>query len=171
MSLILYKIQGKEIIQTEELTLENDKIYVIIDKHAKRAKIWIWSGSGVKSFDKYFAGVSATKIKSKLRLYGASIEVVESGNEPEGFPIITKDAIVKLKAKKAIITLDEQITFPVQNEIKVSKESSNLLKTEEIEPSTKSGLISISKVKSILMDISMDFEKLLKKINNYISEL
>ncbi|MEJ2250195.1 MAG: hypothetical protein P8Y70_20355 [Candidatus Lokiarchaeota archaeon] len=95
MSIILYKIKDQEIIPTDEIKLSKDNIYIIVDKHMKRPKIWVWSGLKADISDRYFAGVSATRIKSQEKLYGASIEVVESGNEPESFPILEKNKIVE----------------------------------------------------------------------------
>lgn len=109
MSLTMFKIKGKEIFPTDEYELEKDKIYIIIDKQVKRTKIWVWSGPNTSKMEKYFAGVSATKIKSTQKLYGANIEVVESGNEPESFPILSKDTKISKPKSLKPVSFEEYI--------------------------------------------------------------
>ncbi len=95
MSIMLFTIKDKKIVPTDDISLNEEQIYIIIDFHAKRSKIWIWSGSKVNKMDRYFAGVSATKLKTQKKLYGASIEVVESGKEPNGFPDLANSEIIQ----------------------------------------------------------------------------
>ncbi len=95
MSIILYKVKEHAIIPCEDYPLDPENIYIIIAKTQKRPKIWVWSGPKSNIQDRYFAGISATTIKSHERLYGSSIEVVEGGFEPDQFPTFDKVQIVK----------------------------------------------------------------------------
>jgi len=182
---MLYKIDGREIIPTDETKFNDDSIYIIIDKTVKKGKIWIWSGSEAKSMDRYFAGVSATKIKSKKRLYGASIEVVESGKEPDYFPdlknIEIKEATEeKIEFEKIIVPISEQ------NEVKpikpTSKISATQVKTKQVTPTQEVSKEEISEEKesklllkqniaSLLKEISLDMEKIQKKIELFLKNL
>ncbi|GAB4319843.1 MAG: hypothetical protein Kow0069_23490 [Promethearchaeota archaeon] len=101
MSVVIYKIKGNEVFYTDETELSSEHIYIIVDKLVKRPRIWVWSGRNANIRERYIAGVSATKIKSKERLYGASIEVVEEGNEPENFPQL-KTVPVEEKSKEEL---------------------------------------------------------------------
>ncbi|MFX1276598.1 MAG: hypothetical protein ACFFBP_17570 [Promethearchaeota archaeon] len=184
MSITLYKIEGREIIPTEETEFKEDSIYIIIDKSRKKGKIWIWSGSEAKSMDRYFAGVSATKIKSNKRLYGASIEVVEGGNEPDYFPDLKNVAIKeateeKIKFEKIIVPVSEQ------EEIKLikakSKGSAPQVKSkqapvqevskEEISKEKESKLLLKQNITSLLKEISLDMEKIQNKIQSFLNNL
>jgi|SRR5271157_2032771 len=94
MSISLYKVENKNIVRSTDLELDSDSIYIIVDRTAMRPKIWVWSGPNSKVKDRYFAGVSATTIKSQEKLYGSSIEVVEGGSEPEQFPKLEESRIL-----------------------------------------------------------------------------
>ncbi len=94
MSVIIYKVKEHKIIPINEKTLETNNIYIIVQKTQMRPKIWVWSGRNSNIKDRYFAGVSATTVKSQEKLYGSSIEVVEEGTEPEQFPKLDKLEIV-----------------------------------------------------------------------------
>jgi hypothetical protein len=192
MSILLYKVKdGKyaEVKDTkftslEDLKLEKDEIYIIIDKHMKRPKIWVWSGSNSNIKDKYYAGVSATKIKSKRRLYGATIEVVESGNEPDQFPILKKEKDFDLVKKEDISVVEEKESIeqikedfsgvedkPLQsinkNQNKSSIEDS---KPKSLQTSEKVDLINQQKVISLLKDISHNLEETQKKISFFLMD-
>ncbi|MBY9007422.1 MAG: hypothetical protein KGD63_11760 [Candidatus Lokiarchaeota archaeon] len=169
ISLILYKVENKEIIPVEEAPFESDKIYIIIEKHRrKRSKIWIWSGPDSNMLDKYFAGVSATRIKSKEKLYGASIEVVDSGNEPKQFPKISKDRIMKPIEEGEYYLSDDIIE-------KISKAEDIIIEEVHSEPikipKETDNMISIQKVTSILKELSLDLGKMREKINKFLSQI
>ncbi len=169
ISLILYEVEGREILPVEEATFESNKIYIIIDKHRKkRSKIWIWSGPDSNILDRYFAGVSATRIKSKEKLYGASIEVVESGNEPKQFPKLTKDRIMK--------PTEEEPSFMSEDIVEeVSKAEDIFIEEVHSEPlliPKESGdMISIQKMTGFLKELSLDLGKMREKINKFLSDL
>lgn len=173
MSLVMYKIVGREIIPTDEKTLEKDNIYIIIDKHTKKSKIWIWSGSGAKNMDRYFAGVSATKIKSKKRLYGASIEVVEEGHEPGHFPDLTKIEIKEPSGDKFEM---EKVIIPLSTETTIKSESTSQVDQYVVQPSTierteEQPSFLKEKIRSLLKEISLDMEKIHNRIKTFLSEL
>jgi len=171
MSLTLYKIKEKEVILTNELNLENDLIYIIVDRRKKKPKIWIWTGTEARKDDKYYAGMAATKIKSKEKLYGASIEHVESGDEPKSFLAITKEEIIepseeeKTELEIAIATPEPQIKS------KMSATSVKVSQHMPLETAEKQELISPLKVNSLLKDISLTLETLQNKINKFLEEL
>ncbi len=95
MSIILYKVKEHTVVPCEDNPLSPENIYIIVAKTQLRPKIWVWSGPKSNLQDRYFAGVSATTIKSHEKLYGSSIEVVEGGSEPDQFPKFDKVQIVK----------------------------------------------------------------------------
>jgi len=115
MNLTIYKVKEKKIIKTNEIPFEDNGIYIIIDQHMKRAKIWVWSGPDANNTDRYFAGVSATSIKSREKLYGASIEVVESGNEPESFPKLENLTLEEIPPEEKEISLSPELTEIYKN--------------------------------------------------------
>jgi len=86
MSILLYKVEKKNIVRSTDTKLDDHSIYIIVDRSLIRPKIWVWSGTKSDVKDRYYAGVSATTIKSQEKLYGSSIEVVEGGSEPGQFP-------------------------------------------------------------------------------------
>lgn len=169
MSLILYKVESREIIPIEEATFESNKIYIIIDKHRKkRPKIWIWSGPDSNILDRYFAGVSATRIKSKEKLYGASIEVVESGNEPKQFPKLSKDRIMKpIEDEQSYISDDIVEELSKAEDIIIEEAHSEPIEIPEV----SNNVVSIQRVTSILKELSLDLGKMREKINKFLSEL
>ena len=171
MSLTLYKIKEKEVVLTNELNLENDMIYIIVDRRKKKPKIWIWTGTDARKDDKYYAGMAATKIKSKEKLYGASIEHVESGDEPKSFLAITKKKIIepseeeKAELEIAIATPEPQIKSKINaTSVEVSQPMSS-------ETAEKQDVISPLKVKSLLKDITITLETLRNKISKFFEEL
>ena len=113
MSIILYKVKENKIIPCEDNPLNPENIYIIVAKTQLRPKIWVWSGPKSNIKDRYFAGVSATTIKSQERLYGSSIEVVEGGSEPEQFPKFDKVQI--LKASEVVIPSIEKETLEISS--------------------------------------------------------
>lgn len=184
MSITLYKIEGREIIPTEETEFNEDSIYIIIDKSRKKGKIWIWSGSEAKSMDRYFAGVSATKIKSKKRLYGASIEVVEGGNEPDYFPdlknIEIKEATEeKIEFEKIIVPVSElEEINPIKAksrgsapQVKSKQAPVQEVSKEEISKEKESKLLLKQNITSLLKEISLDMEKIQNKIQSFLNNL
>jgi len=184
LSIILYKIEGREIIPTEETQFSIDSIYIIIDKTVKKGKIWIWSGSEAKSMDRYFAGVSATKIKSKKRLYGASIEVVEGGKEPKYFPDLKNVEIKeasedKIEFEKIIVPDTEQKeTKPIKStskksalQVKPSQVPPQEVSKEEINKEKESKLLLKQNISSLLKEISLDMEKIQNKIELFLKNL
>jgi hypothetical protein len=94
MSILLFKVEKKNIVRSTDKTLNEGSIYIIVDRSLIRPKIWVWSGPKSDVKDRYFAGVSATTIKSQEKLYGSSIEVVEGGSEPEQFPKLEEGRII-----------------------------------------------------------------------------
>ncbi|MFX1398006.1 MAG: hypothetical protein ACFFAS_13295 [Promethearchaeota archaeon] len=176
----MYKIVGREIIPTDEKKLEKDKIYIIIDKHTKKSKIWIWSGSEAKNMDRYFAGVSATKIKSKKRLYGASIEVVEQDHEPGHFPDLSAIEIKepskdKIEMEKVIVPLSTEIHSKAKVVPRI-KQDIEKMKTPEIQQpildKSKEELSNLkSKISSLLNEVASDLKKLQEKISNFFFEI
>jgi len=172
LSLRLYEVDGREITPIDETELKEDKIYIIIDTHAKRSKIWIWSGMKSNMMDRYFAGVSATKIKAKKKLYGASIEVVESGNEPEIFPKLSELEIIlpeDEKFEEILLTEEES-----QLEEEISTVESIETEPNITESSSKPDLEQsdvIQKFKIFLNDLSEDMGRMQKKITNFLGEL
>ena len=185
MNLILYKVKDqkytnvndRKLTSIDDLKLDNDEIYIIIDKHMKRPKIWIWSGPDSKLQDRYFAGVSATKIKSKERLYGATIEVVECGNEPDQFPILTKEKISEpTKEGKPFIIEEKEVAEPTTEEMVGIEVESVTTSIEDSQPKPlkiveKMDFITQQKVISLLKEISQDLEKLQNKINIFLMDL
>ncbi len=185
MSIILYKIVGREVRPTEEKDFERDKIYIIIDKTVKKGKIWIWSGPESKSMDRYFAGVSATKIKSKKRMYGASIEVIEGGKEPEHFPDLSKAEIKEaskeyLELDKVIVPIterNEELSYEnIKSPLKPRITPKQDINSETITEIEEKGIIKdpnlsliTHKFESILKDISLDMEKIQNKIKNFLT--
>ncbi|MHA1148093.1 MAG: hypothetical protein ACTSR8_07580 [Promethearchaeota archaeon] len=169
MSIMLYNVKDRKIIPTEEIKLESDKIYIIIDTHMKRSKIWIWSGFNSSIRDRYYAGVSATKIKSQQKLYGASIEVVDEGNEPENFPILSED-----KVMKAIEI--EEIAVEEKDEI-IQEQELDKIDTKIVEKKipqaerTQTDRIRIEKLKNALKEISLSLENVVVQINNLMEDL
>lgn len=124
MSLQLFRIDKSEVIPTDETTLESAHIYIIVDKLTMRPKIWVWSGKDSDMKERYFAGVNATKIKSFKKLYGASIEVVEEGNEPEHFPHLKSLESLESIPEESKAALDfSAIEEPIEPEIKKGKTS------------------------------------------------
>ncbi len=124
MSIILYKVKEHTVIPCEDNPLNPENIYIIVAKTQLRPKIWVWSGPKSNLQDRYFAGVSATTIKSHEKLYGSSIEVVEGGSEPDQFPKFDKVQIVK--ASEIEVPVVEKERFPPE------------VITEPIAPSTES---------------------------------
>lgn len=201
MSITLFKVKDKKIFKTDFKKLEEDSIYIIIDRHAKRPRIYVWSGNKSDNKDRYFAGVSATSIKSKEHLYGASIEVIEEGSEPESFPKIA-DAEVESVANN----LEEYTTeIPVEISLSKSEESGKAPITTQkktikaqprqepeswvIEKSPKTvqqdeekekteeeskltaDRLGKQKLKSMLKEISADLENLQRKIEGFLKEI
>ena len=166
MSLMLFKVKGREIKPTYDATLSKDEIFIIIDRHKKRPKIWIWSGSDANLMDRYFAGVSATKIKSKEKLYGASIEVVESGSEPKNFPKLSKEKIIEPLITKEILLIDEE-------EVKEIEQFEALSEVGEAFEKSKKPEVTIDKekIKRFLGNLLLDIENLAKKIENFLNEI
>ena len=186
MSYILYKIEEREIVPTEDTILQNDRIYIIIDKTVKKSKIWIWSGSESRKMDRYFAGVSATKIKSKKRLYGASIEVVEGGNEPPLFPILNKETIIEATKEKigigtVIVPLDEQKVEKEVNSLKTAPKSVEkpivqdaeevALRHDAVKNAEDQVLKLKEKLKDFMNGIALDMEVIQKKVKEFLVEL
>ncbi|MFX1258224.1 MAG: hypothetical protein ACFFAN_10215 [Promethearchaeota archaeon] len=175
MSLKLYKVKSKEVVHTEDLKLEKDGIYIILDQHLKRPKIWIWSGSNANIQDKYIAGTSATKIKSREKLYGATIEVVEDGNEPKNFPIISEKNIIKRLANEdqeiieeiKVNTKDETIKENTKTETKNNKK----IDSSKVKKSEDSTLLLKEQVNGLLNEISLSLKNITKKINRFLENL
>jgi len=172
MSLTIYKIAGKEIIPTDEYELEKNKIYIIVDKQVKRTKIWIWSGPNTSNKEKYFAGVSATKIKSSQRLYGANIEVVERGNEPESFPIFSKNTkIVKPKSPKPVSFEEnigeefKEVEFQKSTPIEIQGQSITDEKNLEVKK------VDIKEIKVLLNDITKNLKNITSKIDDFLDNI
>ncbi|MFX1317150.1 MAG: hypothetical protein ACFE9T_14915 [Promethearchaeota archaeon] len=175
MNLKLYKVKSKEIFHTDDIKLEKDGIYIILDKHVKRPKIWIWSGSDANIQDKYIAGASATKIKSREKLYGATIEVVEDGNEPENFPIISEKNIIKPLEKEDQKIIEEIKVNTKDNiikeEIKIRTTDDIKIDTTKVEKSEESNLLLKDQVKELLKEISLSLNNIKNKINNFLENL
>ncbi len=176
----MYKIDGRELVPTDEKTLNKNSIYIIIDKHTKKSKIWIWSGSEAKNMDRYFAGVSATKIKSKKRLYGASIEVVEQGHEPGHFPDLSAVEIKepseeKIEMQKVIVPLSSEIPVksPVVNQTKPqgARKTVSAVETRTIQNDEKEFSLFKNKMSSLLKEIAGDLENLQTKIKSFLREI
>jgi hypothetical protein len=170
------EINGKDIIPVEEPDLKEDKIYIIIDTHAKRPKIWIWSGAHSSVIDRYHAGVSATKIKSRKKLYGASIEVVESGHEPEQFPNLGEAELLQEPMEEPF---EEEVPLPKpQMEVETNEQEviEKATPTEK-EPSLDSEqVVQIEaeikgKFKMFLKAISEDLNTIAKKIDDFIQTI
>jgi len=119
--------------------------------------------------EKYFAGVSATKIKSSQRLYGANIEVVESGNEPENFPILSKNAkIVKPKSPKPV-SFEENIGEE-SKEVEFQKSTPIEIEDQPIDNqiNQKEKKVDIEKVKVLLNDITKNLKNITNKIDAFL---
>lgn len=192
MSIILYKVKDgkyKEVkdakfTSLEDLRLENDEIYIIIDKHMKRPKIWVWSGSNSNIKDKYFAGVSATTIKSRRKLYGATIEVVECGNEPDQFPILKKEKdLDSIKQEDISSTEEKELIDQIKEDISVVEEDPLLSTTtsqmevpiEDSKPKSlhtteKVDFINQQKVILLFKEISHNLEQIQKKIAIFLMD-
>ncbi|TXT67241.1 MAG: hypothetical protein BAJALOKI1v1_140009 [Promethearchaeota archaeon] len=173
MSLMIYTVSGKDIIPVDNTDLNEEKIYIILDTHAKRPKIWIWSGSNSSMIDRYHAGVSATKIKSRKKLYGASIEVVESGAEPEQFPNLSEAQLLEATEE----TFEEEAPkFIPEHVVEAETETKSGLEpglpsqepamTPEIMVQEDNELKE--QFKSFLLDISMHLSELKDKIDDFI---
>jgi hypothetical protein len=131
MSILLYKIENKNVIRSIDKTLDQSSIYIIVDRSLLRPKIWVWSGPKSKVKDRYFAGVSATTIKSQEKLYGSSIEVVEGGSEPEQFPKMDQSQILEPSSEE----LEAQIPAGEGEVSKVVEPSSEVISAESrVEP-------------------------------------
>ncbi len=165
MSLMIYTIDGKDIVPVNDIKLKEDKIYIIIDIHAKRPKIWIWSGANSSMIDKYHAGVSATKIKSRKKLYGASIEVVESGAEPEQFPNLSEAQLIEATEEEFEEKL--RIFEPKIEEISASQEMP-AIKSEMMAQTDRE---SKNKLKKFLSEISRDLNNIKQKIDDFIQNI
>lgn len=197
--LTLFKIENKKIFGTNNPNLETENIYIIIDKSKKRAKMWIWAGAKANKLDKYHAGVLSTKLKSSLKLYGASVEVVEEGNEPKSLPTLTKQHIIEQpegeidlntisdsfpseKPKKVIKRRVESAVEeePEIVEIASEREVEKIKPTDEaeikpkavfVEKKTSKALTSSKNIKTLLEDISSTLGELQNKIKNYLDDL
>ncbi|MHA1821401.1 MAG: hypothetical protein ACTSU2_16015 [Promethearchaeota archaeon] len=99
----IYRIFEGNLEEAKVSKLSEDAIYLIIDTSNVKPRIWVWVGKNASNKDKYFAGVSATKIKSKERLYGAPIDHVEQGDEPNEFPmeLLPEGRQVEIEASSA----------------------------------------------------------------------
>ncbi|MFX1338640.1 MAG: hypothetical protein ACFFDK_08530, partial [Promethearchaeota archaeon] len=141
---------------------------------SKRPKIWIWSGSNANIQDKYIAGASATKIKSKEKLYGASIEVVEDGSEPENFPIISEEKIIT-SLEKVDLKEREKIEIEVSINAEEKVNTTEGLKIDASEGDTLEGddpiLILKEQLKVFLKDISENLTDVIVKIKNFSKKL
>lgn len=169
MSLKLYKVKNKKVIPTDEIKLKNDGIYIILDKQTKRPKIWIWTGSNANIQDKYIAGASATKIKSKEKLYGATIEIVENGSEPKNFPIISEDNLIK-SLKKDDLKVKEEIE--IENSINEVEEV-KIIEPSKIDTSEGEEPIFLLKeqLKELLNEISESLTNYIIKIKKFSERL
>ncbi len=190
----LYKIEGKKLIGTNNPALTTEGIYIIVDRTKKRPKMWIWSGGKSDKLDKYHGGVVATKLKSNLKLYGASIEVVEEGNEPENFPTLNKQHILEqFEGEIDLDTIADTVPMTSKKPISVSTksepesvESSIEMETEALEPSPVveteleqpseeveigSDTVSVQKVKSLLEEISSTLGSLQRMIQNFLNSM
>ena len=185
MSYILYKIENREIVPTEDINLKEDMIYLIIDKTGKKSKIWIWSGPNSNNMDRYFAGVSATKIKSKKRLYGATIEVVDGGNEPSYFPVLTKDALKgdvtdKIDIEKVIVPeiedkeekeIEPVMTTDSVDAVEIEATTEVVSRLEDLKIAEEQVLELKNKFKDFLSDLTMDLAVFQKKIKVFLEDL
>ncbi|MFO8020712.1 MAG: hypothetical protein R6U96_18965 [Promethearchaeia archaeon] len=182
MSLNIYRVDERKIYPTDEKELKDDGIYIIVDKHMKRSKIWVWSGPNSSKVNRYFAGVSATKIKSNQQLYGASIEVVESGDEPENFPILSSTTISKPSEQGKSFSLDsEQIPkyekMQTQQSLRKVEEPTpepapeKKIKSNEPKEVKDTEEISAKKVETLLLNVSETLKDVLDQIDEFIEEL
>ena len=180
MSITLFKVENKTIIRSADNEFDPSGIYIIVDRTPVRPKIWVWSGPNSNIKDRYFAGVSATTVKSQEKLYGSSIEVVEGGAEPEQFPKM--DEVRILAPIEGELEIGERILLQgEQNEEKTIEEEFDSLEipSEEFETSadetTKSewgpDRLARQKIKGLLGDISHDLEEIRNKIESFLTEL
>lgn len=178
MSITLFKVENKTIIRSTENEFDPSGIYIIVDRTPVRPKIWVWSGPNSNVKDRYFAGVSATTIKSQEKLYGSSIEVVEGGSEPEQFPKL--DEVRILAPSEEEIGESVIVQWEQSEEIEAEEELTSLEPVnEELETSagetTKSewgpDRLAKQKLKGFLVDISHDLEEIRNKIESLLTEL
>ncbi len=171
MSLRFFKVERTEIIPMEDIALQEDKLYIILDTHSKRSTIWIWSGPKSDMMDRYYAGVFATKIKAQKKLYGASIEVVQGGNEPEEFP--------KLDQLQLVTQIDDKFEELVFNQVnsEVEKEIQDTEATKSREPPNETKAIGKSEIQlknqitSLLNELIIDIGKIQERIKNFSDKL
>ena len=115
-----------------ESSLESESSYVVVDRNS--STLWIWKGSGSSPADAYKAGVETTKLKSSLRMYGASIKRVEEGEEPDDFPTIgeeLKAVAVEAKRREEELLLKEEETKLKREEDRKRKEEAEQKRREE----------------------------------------
>jgi hypothetical protein len=149
MSIIMYKVEENQLVKCQDKVLDPERNYIIIDKHMKRPKIWVWRGPNSNVKDRYFVGVSATVIKTQEALYGSSIEVIEGGSEPEQFPKLdeaqyiepTEEEFNKISSRLKIQPTDtaetemEQIKETIENEVEQSmKKPSKIIEEADTTP-------------------------------------
>jgi chaperonin cofactor prefoldin len=134
----MFKIEDNQLVKCQETTLDPEKNYIIIDKHIKRPKIWVWRGPNSSAKERYFVGVSATVIKTQEGLYGSSIEVIEGGSEPEQFPKLDETQFIepseedfnkissrlKIQSSESAETEMEQVKETIENEVEPIKAES-----------------------------------------------
>lgn len=168
MSFMLYTIRDKDLIPLDDIDINEKQIYIIIDIHGKRSKIWIWSGSEANKLDRYLAGVSATKLKSRRKLYGASIEVVESGKEPEEFPELSESELIK--------STDEE--FHTIEKIQPESEPESIPKPQ-LEPELEEEADSVSEKKEKeqtneqirVVELEKELSDIKEKVNLFFKEI
>jgi hypothetical protein len=156
-SITLYKVENKNIIRSGDQELDPDSIYIIVDRTPVRAKIWVWSGPNSSIKDRYFAGVSATTIKSQEKLYGSSIEVVEGGSEPEQFP--------KLEETRILTPSDEEIQHTISMEV-VSPEL-NYSKTTTVENEEVDGVTTVEEEFAKKLEEQIEVEATEQEMSNF----
>ncbi len=168
MSISIYKIKKNEVFPSNDTELDSSHIYIIVDQLVKRPRIWVWSGKEASLKERYIAGVSATKIKSQERLYGASIEVVEQGNEPENFPQL--DSIQVSQASKdeiqkpiSFATLEQESTIGYDHP-EISGESGSIAVEGEEDLELAADSAEVEEVEALPVVVEKPVEKPSKKV-------
>ena len=113
-------------------------------------------------------------------MYGASIEVVEGGNEPDYFPDLTNTDIKeasedKIELEKIIIPVTEKReTNAIKPTSKTSEsqvKSKQILTPQEISKEQESMLLLKQNISSLSNEISLDMEKIQNKIKLFLKNI
>ena len=121
MSISLYKMENNQIVTCQDTVLDPSQNYIIVDRQSQPPKIWVWRGPESNIKDQYSIGVSAIMIKTQEALYGASIKIVDGGDEPKDFPIL--EGLELIKAKPIISSRSIRSSKPIRVKLDETKDT------------------------------------------------